>query len=1214
MSEEVDLEEEHFALKAELDGLMMMNKTGKQMSSGVRAAKVKELRVKLRDVTQRILLTGSDAPVNGRSGGQARGGGGGGGVNGKKRQHHTNTTASAAHKLQVQANFDVLQNNMWTYVFYTKIEDYRKKIKSAGRAAHNTGAAAADPQADAQRLSERHAGLVDSLRVYLDESVQFYTQLAKKLNDKYSTSKRKATPLTATTTTAMGTTTTPATTNATIEEEDGVGGGSGKSDGKSTATTTTTTSTRSRKGQRGRRARRRQNGDGSARVGDDDDFDDEDDNEYDDDGDEIENENRVVREDEDRDEDENDDNQEEEIAPECFKCYVCLGDLTRYSLQTNDPYLGAVDWTPAFKYYRQAATLRPDTGSPYNQLAVLAVYIEDAFLGLYYYHRSLAVDHPFITARANLMLLFEKNRQEYQSIAKLAQQQQQQGRQGGNRGGKGRNTNTNNNSKNTNKQNERGKKRNGRGGGGDNDKGSGSTPESTTSKKVNDATLMRDFRVTFVRLLGILFTQTGMELYPSVLEHFWKNMAAMMDAKKCFQIFIGEKSDTLEKSSGLAFQCVVGNIFAVHNVGYVPPDERKISDAVVSQSDIVRNSVFYRNAFMLAFGFAAILTKRVLRDGKIRGNQHQRSPSLSSSQQQQRRVFESPLLEPVLMMLDWLSHQPRFVKPDHAHILSDSGEQALRDDYWSCGVELLNRATAVDYEEWMESSLLAHDKQLVGFQPLVKFYRTLSMLRGGKGGDASSRMTQGRRNIALVRAARCVSAGRIIAKSGSDSTGARVGENLCPIVYDDLKKQFFTREEWRKRVTATSSPATDGMKKQITPTDRAGKGAKGGTAAHATGGGGGAPKSDAHASVRPYAGDDDDAEIIVFKATAPSAARKETFEIPANSFGTPVEAKTKKTRAAPSMRPQTTNDEKRSLPTAQETGAHTDDMDIGFDEQQEMVQQLISEPSAMHMDRRVDAHSPVGAGNIDRLGMYGSSHAFPQQQQLQQTHPTMPPPPPLPQTMQLSHQMPRPMLQSPQQQQQQQQQGYVHDPMYLPQHAHPMQQSTPSFGVGGDALDAAQPHHTFSTPMMRGISTDAVNAFNGVAMNRGDDIPTTTRMQAAPSTDFRQMAPNSYAVGSTSMYTDPFKSTAAGFSIAPLVNQQQQHVGALTYQTASPASEYLQPPPQSNSFAYENPGAGGPPGYNDTMPDPVWPSQDEMHGVSLNTMLPVNPFTSHMHK
>lgn len=47
---------------------------------------------------------------------------------------------------------------------------------------------------------------------------------------------------------------------------------------------------------------------------------------------------------------------------------------------------------------------------PFFQLAVLATYVGDELLAVYRYFRSLAVESPFLTARDNLIILFEKVR------------------------------------------------------------------------------------------------------------------------------------------------------------------------------------------------------------------------------------------------------------------------------------------------------------------------------------------------------------------------------------------------------------------------------------------------------------------------------------------------------------------------------------------------------------------------------------------------------------------------------------------------------------------------------------------------------------------------------------------------------------------------------------------------------------------------------------
>ncbi|KAF9589870.1 hypothetical protein IFM89_029110 [Coptis chinensis] len=94
----------------------------------------------------------------------------------------------------------------------------------------------------------------------------------------------------------------------------------------------------------------------------------------------------------------------------CHRCLVCLGDLARYRELYGKPDGQNRRWSVAATHYLNASTIWPYSGSPHNQLAVLAVYVGDELLALYHCMRSLAIKEPFPDAWDNLILLFEKNR------------------------------------------------------------------------------------------------------------------------------------------------------------------------------------------------------------------------------------------------------------------------------------------------------------------------------------------------------------------------------------------------------------------------------------------------------------------------------------------------------------------------------------------------------------------------------------------------------------------------------------------------------------------------------------------------------------------------------------------------------------------------------------------------------------------------------------
>ena len=107
------------------------------------------------------------------------------------------------------------------------------------------------------------------------------------------------------------------------------------------------------------------------------------------------------------------------------RCLVYLGDLYRYkaNAQSSIPsgqQSGKDDksdsWLRAIRSYQCAASLYPSSGNPFNQLAVMSYQAGDEMRAVVFYFRSLKVSQPFVTARQNLLLLFEKNRARFSQL------------------------------------------------------------------------------------------------------------------------------------------------------------------------------------------------------------------------------------------------------------------------------------------------------------------------------------------------------------------------------------------------------------------------------------------------------------------------------------------------------------------------------------------------------------------------------------------------------------------------------------------------------------------------------------------------------------------------------------------------------------------------------------------------------------------------------
>ncbi len=100
--------------------------------------------------------------------------------------------------------------------------------------------------------------------------------------------------------------------------------------------------------------------------------------------------------------------------------HIYLGDISRYRYREVHSEQSLKDWKEAKAHYDTAQHALPDRGNSYNQLAVLATYIDEECVAAYNYCRALLCKFPFLTARDNFMLLFQKNKQ------LIAQQEKQQ--------------------------------------------------------------------------------------------------------------------------------------------------------------------------------------------------------------------------------------------------------------------------------------------------------------------------------------------------------------------------------------------------------------------------------------------------------------------------------------------------------------------------------------------------------------------------------------------------------------------------------------------------------------------------------------------------------------------------------------------------------------------------------------------------------------------
>ncbi|KAL3623729.1 hypothetical protein CASFOL_032545 [Castilleja foliolosa] len=432
----------------------------------------------------------------------------------------------------------------------------------------------------------------------------------------------------------------------------------------------------------------------------------------------------------------------------CHRCLIYLGDLARYkSLYGEEGDSKARDFTAASSYYMQASSIWPSSGNPHHQLAILAGYSNDELLSFYRYFRSLALDNPFITARDNLIIAFEKNRQNYTQL--LADAKPTTVKTTPSRvHAKGR--------------------------------GKGQTRPSFKDKKVEDNAvkekssdnvhLFKAFATRFVRLNGILFTRTSLETFAEVLTMVKNDLLELLSSGPHEAVSFG--SDVAECRLAIV-RMVAILIFTVHNVNRESENQ--------SYADILQRSVLLQNAFTATFEFMGCMLERctLLTD-----------PS------------SSYMLPGIMVFVEWLA-----CRQDVA-VGSEMEEKqvAARSFFWKRCILFLNNLLSSGYvfmkdkdetcfhnmskydeSETANRLALPEDFELRGFIPLVPAQLILDFSR-----NHTSRGNGGNREK-MARVQRIIAAGKALAnivRNGQEGLYFDTKENKFvfgaePQSYDD---------------------------------------------------------------------------------------------------------------------------------------------------------------------------------------------------------------------------------------------------------------------------------------------------------------------------------------------------------------------------------------------------------------------------------------------
>lgn len=420
----------------------------------------------------------------------------------------------------------------------------------------------------------------------------------------------------------------------------------------------------------------------------------------------------------------------------CHRCLIYLGDLARYKGLYGEGDSKVRDFAAASSYYMQASSLWPSSGNPHHQLAILSGYSNDELVSIYRYFRSLAVDNPFITARDNLIIAFEKNRQIFTLLvgdAKNAKVKLPPARVPG----KGRNKGE------TRPPLKDGKVEAG----------------AVKEKAPTNFEPLKAFITRFIRLNGVLFTRTSLETFDDVLSMVKNDLRELLSSGPNEEFNFGLDSAECRLA---VVRMVAILIFTVYNVSKENENQ--------SYADILQRSVLLQNAFTAVFEFMGFVLERC---GQLN------DPS------------SSYLLPGIMVFVEWLAcHQDVAVGNE-----LEEKQINARSFFWNKCVLFLNKILSSGYafvnededetcfsnmskydESETANLALPEDFELRGFIPLIPAQLILDFSRN------HSFVSDVGNKDKFARVRRIVAAGKALANI------VRIGQE--GLYYDSKQKTF----------------------------------------------------------------------------------------------------------------------------------------------------------------------------------------------------------------------------------------------------------------------------------------------------------------------------------------------------------------------------------------------------------------------------------------
>nr|CAB3456638.1 unnamed protein product [Digitaria exilis] len=509
----------------------------------------------------------------------------------------------------------------------------------------------------------------------------------------------------------------------------------------------------------------------------------------------------------------------------CHRCLIYLGDLARYKSLHGDGDSASREYAAASSYYQEAASIYPSSGNPHHQLAILASYSGNEVVAVYRYFRSLAADNPFTTARDNLIILFEKNRQSYGQLPdnnKVLIAKTLPPRSSGRGRGRGE---VRFQPKDVN------------------------TETAARERECSILDTLKTFYTRFVRLNGILFTRTSLETFGELFSSVSNDLQILLSSGLEEELNFG--SDAAENALAIVRLTAI-LIFTVHNVRKEPDSQ--------SYAEIVQRRVLLQSAFTAAFEFVGRILRRC---------------------SELRDVASSFYLPAVLVYIEWLASHPELAVDSEM----EEKHANARSFFWNQCIMFMNKLVLTNlatidgdddeacfsnmsmYEEGETGNRLAlwEDLELRGFLPLVPAHIIL---------DFSSKHTFGNVGSTKEKKARVL---RIFAAGKSLLNFVQIDQ--MKVYFDPSSKKFvMAKKPPIANVSAPQHESPDMLKTNAVEMGH--EAARGFDLVSSNMGG--------HQSKMHLCPEADDDEEIVFKPTASEKFPKAPSDLPVNGYTDPI--------------------------------------------------------------------------------------------------------------------------------------------------------------------------------------------------------------------------------------------------------------------------------------------------------------------------------------